>query len=67
MLSIKYSGILIISVSENFLAESGWFFLQHKICHFLKQGICIYVGRSIYELQLISFFYSSSFEYGTGV
>jgi hypothetical protein len=34
--------ILMISVSENFLVESEWFFLQNKICPFLRQGISIY-------------------------
>ena len=37
----------MISVSENFLVESEWFlFYQNKICPFLAQGICIYVGHS---------------------
>ena len=36
----------MISVSENFLVESECFFLQNKICPFLAQGICIYVGHS---------------------
>jgi hypothetical protein len=35
-----------ISVSENFLVESEWVFLQNKICLFLAQGIYIYVGHS---------------------
>ena len=47
MWSIKNSSMLMISVSENFLVESEWFFfLQNKICPFLAQGICIYVGHS---------------------
>jgi hypothetical protein len=36
MLSIKNSGILIISVSENIMVESQWFFLQYPICSFLR-------------------------------
>jgi len=36
---IKNSSMLMISVSENFLAESEWF-LQNKISPFLRQGIC---------------------------
>jgi hypothetical protein len=36
----------VISVSENFLVESDWFYLQNKICPFLAQDIRIYVGHS---------------------
>jgi hypothetical protein len=36
----------MISVSENVLVESECFCLQNKICPFLSQGICIYVGHS---------------------
>ena len=35
----------MIWVSDDFLVESV-FFLQNKICPFLAQGICIYVGDS---------------------
>ena len=38
----------MISVSENFLVQSEWF-LQNKMCPFLIQGICIYVGHSFLE------------------
>jgi hypothetical protein len=38
----------MISVSENFLVESEWCFFQNKICLFLAQGICIYVGHSFH-------------------
>jgi hypothetical protein len=41
----------MISLSENSLVESV-FFLQNKICPFLAQDICIYVGHSFYETQL---------------
>jgi hypothetical protein len=37
----------MISISENFLVESEWLFLQNKIYSFLTQGICIYVGHSV--------------------
>jgi len=37
--------MLRISVSENFLVESECFCFQNKICPFLAQGICIYVGH----------------------
>jgi hypothetical protein len=43
--SIKNSSMLMISASENFLVESDCF-LHNKICPFLAQGICIYVGHS---------------------
>ena len=46
MLSIKNPIILMISVSENFVGESEFCFLPNKICPFLRQGICIYVGHS---------------------
>jgi hypothetical protein len=46
MLSFKYSNMLKISVSENFLVESEWCSMQNKICLFLGQGSCIYVGIS---------------------
>jgi hypothetical protein len=36
----------MISASENFLVESERLFLQNKMCLFLAQGICIYVGHS---------------------
>jgi len=36
----------MISVSENLMVESECLFLQNKICPFLAQGNCIYVGRS---------------------
>jgi hypothetical protein len=36
----------MLSVSENFMVESDWFYLQNKICPFLAQGIFIYVGHS---------------------
>ena len=47
----------MISVSENSLVELECFyfafFLQNKICSFLVQAICIYVGHSFfYESQL---------------
>jgi len=55
MSSIKNSSILQMSISENlFLLESvfflGGFFLQNKICLFIKQDICIYVN--IFKLVL---------------
>jgi hypothetical protein len=33
----------MISVSENFLVESEWSFLQNKICPFLAQGMFRYI------------------------
>jgi hypothetical protein len=46
MVSINNTSMLMISVSESFLVESEWGFFQNKICPFLTQGICIYVGHS---------------------
>ena len=44
MLSIKNSSMLMISVSENFLVASEWFFvLENMICPVLAQSISIYV------------------------
>ena len=62
MLSIKNLNTLMISVSENFLAESELFyflfFLQNKICPLLRQGVYIYVGHSFLcnTVELINFF-----------
>ena len=41
----------MMSVSDNFLLESEWFFLQNKICLFLKHDIFIYVGHSFFMTQ----------------
>jgi hypothetical protein len=43
--------MLMISASENFLVESDCF-LHNKICPFLAQGICIYVGHFFKDTQL---------------
>ena len=42
----KNSSMLMISVSENLFGRIRVFFLQDKICPFLAQSICIYVGHS---------------------
>ena len=36
----------MISVSDNFSVESEWV-SQTKVCLFLAQGVCIYVGHSL--------------------
>ena len=41
-----------ISFRELFGRIRVVFFKQSKICPFLAQGICIYVGHSFYETQL---------------
>ena len=51
LLLIKKSSLLMMSVSDNFLLESEWFFLQNKICLFLKHDIFIYVGHSFFMTQ----------------
>jgi len=42
----KLEDVVDISVRELFGRISGFFFLQNKICSFIAQGICIYVGHS---------------------
>jgi hypothetical protein len=41
----------MMSVSDNFLLESEWFFLQNKICLFLKHDIFIYFDHSFFMTQ----------------
>jgi hypothetical protein len=49
MLSIKNTSMLM---TENVLVESEYlFFLQNKICSFLAQSICIYVGNSFFWIK----------------
>ena len=60
MLSIKTSSNLMTLVSENFCYDKFCFcfFQQNKICPFLKQGTCIFVGHPFYMEVIQSVFQS---------
>jgi hypothetical protein len=52
MVSINNTSMLMISLSENFLVQSEWFFfLQNKICPFLAQFVST-LAIIFYETQL---------------